>query len=47
MHAAFENPTSPSDAKPRIGIEARTIAISWKAGGHHVYGSVTRPPEVT
>ena len=27
MHAAFEDPTSPPDARPRISIEARTIAI--------------------
>lgn len=27
MHAAFEDPTSSPDAKPRISLEARTIAI--------------------
>ena len=27
MHAAFDDPTSPADARPRISIEARTIAI--------------------
>lgn len=27
MHAAFEDPTSPPDAPPRVSLEARTIAI--------------------
>ena len=27
MHSAFEDPTSPADAPPRVSIEARTIAF--------------------